>query len=142
MKKAMLWILTASFLFVPVLTAQAAEEAMAPAAPTEAAPAVEPAAAPEAPAEQAVLEPELADNLEFISGEVTALDEAAKSITVKLYGETEQGAAEKNISVTVDDATDITDGEKDRDLKSLAAGTEVDVEYDSKTNKATYIFVY
>lgn len=151
MKKALLWILTASFLFVPVLTAQAAEEAAAPAAPAEAAapaaeptatPAAEPAAPAEAPAEQAVLEPELADNLEFISGEVTALDEAAKSITVKLYGETEQGAAEKNITVTVDDATDITDGEKDRDLKSLAAGTEVDVEYDSKTNKATYIFVY
>lgn len=142
MKKELLWILTASFLFVPVLTAQAAEEATAPAAPAETAPAAEAAVPAEAPADQAVLEPELADNLEFISGEVTALDEAAKSITVKLYGETEQGAAEKTISVTVDDATDITDGEKDRDLKSLAAGTEVDVEYDSKTNKATYIFVY
>lgn len=139
MKKALFWIFTASFLFVPVLTVQAAEEAAAPAG---AAPAVEAPAAPEAPADQAVLEPELADNLEFISGEVTALDEAAKAITVKLYGETEQGAAEKTIAVTVDDATDITDGEKDRDLKSLAAGTEVDVEYDSKTNKATYIFVY
>lgn len=172
MKKTLPWIL-ASLLFVPVWTAQAAEdsaleqaateatlaqEALSAPAPESAAPApiestvpsvgdtlnaaAETGEAVDAPAEEPVLEPELADNLEFISGEVSALDEAAKSITVKLYGETEQAAAEKTLSVTVDDATDITDGEKDRDLKSLTAGTEVDVEYDSKTNKATYIFVY
>ena len=82
------------------------------------------------------------DNLEFISGEISALDEAAKTLTVKLYGEAESGAADKALSVTVDDATDITDGEKDRDLRSLTAGTEVDVEYDPATKKATYIFVY
>ncbi|MCG3176055.1 MAG: hypothetical protein MOGMAGMI_00993 [Candidatus Omnitrophica bacterium] len=144
MKKAFFWVLMLMFTIVPAGSVWSAEEAApaeAAAAPVEAAP-VEPAPAVDAAAEQAVLEPELADNLEFISGEVTALDEASKSITVKLYGETEQGAAEKSITVTIDDASDITDGEKDRDLKSLTAGTEVDVEYDSKTNKATYIFVY
>ena len=63
-------------------------------------------------------------------------------ITVKLYGETENEPKEKTISVKVDETTDITDGEKDRDFKSLASGTEVDVEYDPASNKATYIFVY
>ncbi len=82
------------------------------------------------------------ENLEFISGEISAVDETAKSITVKIYGETENNAPEKTISITLDDTTDITDGEKDRDLKSLTAGTEVDVEYDPASNKATYIFVY
>ena len=46
------------------------------------------------------------------------------------------------LKVNVDENTDITDGEQDRDLKSLSVGTEVDVEYDPATNKATYIFVY
>lgn len=95
-----------------------------------------------APAEVAAAEPAAVDNLEFVSGEVSAADETAKSITVKLYGEGDAQATEKVLTVTVDDSTDITDGEKDRDLKSLTAGTEVDVEYDPATTKATYIFVY
>ncbi len=82
------------------------------------------------------------DNLEFISGEISSTDETTQSVTVKLYGETESGTSDKTLKVTVDGTTDITDGEQDRDLKSLAAGTEVDVEYDPATNKATYIFVY
>jgi hypothetical protein len=108
-----------------------------------------PAAAPEAPAaEQAPAAspvspaPASTENLEFVSGEVSAVDEAAKSITVKLYGETENEASNKALTVKVDETTDITDGEKDRDLKSLTSGTEVDVEYDPASNKATYIFVY
>lgn len=82
------------------------------------------------------------ENLEFVSGEVTALDETAKTLTVKLYGETENDANQKTLTVKVDETTDITDGEKDRDMKSLAAGTEVDVEFDPASSKATYIFVY
>ena len=82
------------------------------------------------------------ENLEFVSGEVASLDEASKSLTVKLYGETENAPSDKTLKVTVDENTDITDGEQDRDLKSLTAGTEVDVEYDPSNNKATYIFVY
>ncbi len=82
------------------------------------------------------------DNLEFISGEVSAIDPAAKTVTVKLYGEAENAATDKLVTITLDDTTDITDGEKDRELKTLTPGTEVDVEYDPATKKATYIFVY
>ena len=83
-----------------------------------------------------------AENLEFISGEISAVDTAAKSVTVKLYGETENNPNDKILTVKVEDTTDITDGEKDRELASLTTGTEVDVEYDPATKKATYIFVY
>lgn len=126
---------------------QAAAEAVIAAAP--AAPAAP--AMPEVPAEAvaaapAVVEPaeEVAasENLEFVSGEVTAVNEAAKSLTVKLYGEADNQAAEKTLTVTTDANTDITDGEKDRDLKSLTPTTEVDVEFDPASSKATYIFVY
>ncbi len=82
------------------------------------------------------------ENLEFVSGEVTSIDEAAKKMTVKLYGDTEDAATDKILTVTLDENTDVTDGEKDRDLKSLTPGTEVDVEYDATSSKATYIFVY
>ncbi len=83
-----------------------------------------------------------AENLEFVSGEITSSDEAAKTVTVKLYGETENATNDKILTIKLDESTDITDGEKDRDIKSLTNGTEVDVEYDPATNKATYIFVY
>lgn len=115
------------------------EDAFASAAPGEAlppAPADEPAPAP------VDAEAQVVENLEFISGEVTAADEPNKAVTVKLYGETETAGDEKVLTVKVNESTDITDGEKDRDLKSLTAGTEVDVEYDPANNLATYIFVY
>ena len=82
------------------------------------------------------------ENLEFVSGEITGIDEATKTITVKLYGEAENSANDKILTIKLDETTDITDGEKDREFKSLTNGTEVDVEYDPATNKATYIFVY
>ncbi len=143
MKKSSLVVLIAIALFAGV---SYAEDAVAPAA-TEAA-AVVPAAEPApAPSEPIVAAPDqeaatVTDNLEFISGEVSALDEAAKTVSVRLYGENEDKASDKVLSVNVDENTDITDGEQDRELKSLTAGTEVDVEYDPATNKATYIFVY
>ena len=118
--------------------AEATAPAM-PAAPLATAPA---AATTPTPAAPTAGEPNDLENLEFVSGEVSSLDEAAKTVTVKLYGETEGGKSDKVLTVKVDGTTDITDGEKDRDLKSLTAGTEVDVEYDPATNKATYIFVY
>lgn len=122
--------------------------AVPPAAPETSTPAVaEPAAtAPPAaePVPPTVLKSENAnaDNLEFVSGEVGELDEAGKTLTVKLYGETEAATTDKTLKVSIDASTDITDGEQDRDFKSLSVGTEVDVEYDPATNKATYIFVY
>jgi hypothetical protein len=135
------------------ITAAQAEEApaqpsmdtttAAPVTTTESVPtpvATEPAAPPaETPMAEPALNPE---NLEFVSGEVASMDEASRSVTVKLYGETENAPSDKSLKVTVDENTDITDGEQDRELKSLTAGTEVDVEYDPSNNKATYIFVY
>ena len=119
---------------------------VAPAPHTDAPASVTAAATPPAPvaapAPEAVGQNANADNHEFISGEVGELNEAGKNITVKLYGETESATTDKTLKVSVDSSTDITDGEQDRDFKSLAVGTEVDVEYDPATNKATYIFVY
>ena len=86
--------------------------------------------------------PATSENLEFVSGEIAAVDTAAKTVTVKLYGETENATNDKVLTIKLDETTDITDGEKDRDIKSLTNGTEVDVEYDPAMNKATYIFVY
>ncbi len=106
------------------------------------APSLEPTSAPIAEAPSVIAEAIPTDNLEFISGEISVSDEATQSVTVKLYGETESGTSDKTLKVMIDGTTDITDGEQDRDLKSLTAGTEVDVEYDPATNKATYIFVY
>lgn len=127
--------------------AQAPEPAPAPAAVTPAAPAeapevAEPAGDDTIKKDAANAEGKDAENLEFVSGEIASVDQAAKTITVKLYGETENQTTEKTLKVTVDQNTDITDGEKDRDLPSLTASTEVDVEYDPASNKATYIFVY
>ena len=129
MKKTAIFVLFLGlFLFVPSIYAQQeTPEAGAP----------EPAdtAAPQAKEEAAT------ENLEFVSGEVTAADASAKSLTVKLYGENEATSG-KTLTVQVTETTDITDGEKDRDFTGLAAGTEVDVEYDPATSKATYIFIY
>lgn len=132
---------------VPETAAVTAPETPAPAEPAapaalEAVPAAVPETIVAAPEPAAAQEATLADNLEFISGEISELDEASKSVSVRLYGENETTASDKVLKVAVDENTDITDGEQDRDLKSLSAGTEVDVEYDPATNKATYIFVY
>ena len=116
-----------------------------PAAPAAAPAEVKTEAEPMTPApasEEAKTPEKGSENLEFVSGEVSAVDEATKTVTVKLYGETEKSQSDKVISVKINDSTDITDVEADRQLKSLTAGTEVDVEYDPTTNIATYIFVY
>ncbi len=112
--------------------------------PATTAPATEPASETpvEPKTEEEVSDEKASENLEFVSGEINAVDEATKTVTVKLYGETEKSTGDKVISVKVNDSTDITDGEADRDLKSLTPSTEVDVEYDPATNIATYIFVY
>jgi hypothetical protein len=144
MKKSFLALAILTFAFTGASIAEEpAAPAAAPAASAVETPAVEalvPAGLEAVPAEPQ--DSTLVDNLEFISGEVAELDEAGKTISVRLYGDTEEAASDKVLKVSVDENTDITDGEQDRDLKSLAAGTEVDVEYDPATNKATYIFVY
>ena len=121
--------------------AEASSVPMPPDASSATTAAIPVSAKNQTPSETPASEP-VSDHLEFISGEISAADESAKSITVKLYGDSEENTEDKTLTVKIDDATDITDGEKDRDLKSLTAGTEVDVEYDPTTSKATYIFVY
>ena len=161
MKKYLVLVFALSLISPRALFAEeATNKEEAPAAPAVAAPSEVPtAASAEMPMETpAALETSQAvadvaapvatsavtasENLEFVSGEVTGIDEAAKTVTLKLYGDTEDATNDKVLTVTLDASTDVTDGEKDRDLKSLTAGTEVDVEYDAATNKATYIFVY
>lgn len=148
MKKSLVFSFLLTALLVGLSYAEDAEDAAAPAqdvpveapaAPVETAPdtasvVAEPAAEPQ--------DATLVDNLEFISGEVSELNEAGKEVSVRLYGESEDATSDKVLKVALDENTDITDGEQDRDLKSLTVGTEVDVEYDPATNKATYIFVY
>ena len=135
-------LLVFGILFCPPLMAEDAAPTATPEAATTTAPAATPEAAPAAaPAAQATVVPNT-ENLEFVSGEISVLEESSSSVTVKLYGENDATAGDKTLKVTVDANTDITDGEQDRDLKSLTVGTEVDVEYDPATNKATYIFVY
>ena len=155
MKRTAMFLVLGFFLVSPVRAEDAATTpsgdntkpsatttAVAPVVPAPVTPEAAPVVVPEATAPAPTTEAANAENLEFISGEVSALDEASKSLTVKLYGETENAPSDKTLKVTVDTNTDITDGEQDRDLKSLSVGTEVDVEYDPATNKATYIFVY
>ena len=151
MKKNLLVALSLTFFIAPAITFSADEQTAAPAGPAETktavavqAPVSEPAGVPPAPAPAAEETTEAAanENLEFVSGEVSAVDAVAKSMTVKLYGEKEENVTDKTLTVTTDASTDITDGEKNRELGSLVAGTEVDIEYDPATKKATYIFVY
>ena len=146
--------LMALILMTPAVYAEdAASDIAAPSAEVVAEPeavAVVPSEPAEAPAivipEPAIPTPDIpeavSDNLEFISGEISAMDEATKSVSVRLYGEDETASSEKVLKVSIDENTDITDGVQDRDLKSLTVGTEVDVEYDPASSKATYIFVY
>lgn len=131
-KTSVLFVILGILLFIPAVNAEAeTPEAAAP--ETAAAEAIENLA----PAQEEVV----SENLEFVSGEVTLADGSAKTITVKLYGENET-SGDKTLTIQVAETTDITDGEKDRDFAGLAPGTEVDVEYDPATTKATYIFIY
>ncbi len=136
-RNAFLFLITSLLMSIGAYAEETTVVAPTPTEITTTTPAITPETTTEAnPAEVAT------DNLEFVSGEVGELDEAGKTITVKLYGEAESTTTNKTLKVSVDASTDITDGEQDRDFKSLSAGTEIDVEYDPTTNKATYIFVY
>ena len=116
-------------------TGVALAEDAAPAAP--AAPAAD--AAPAVTDTATSVEDNL-DNLEFASGETTGFD--AGKLQVKVYLDDAGNPAESTIELTVDNDTEITNGEKDLDSSSLKAGVEIDVEYDKTSKKATYIFVY
>ena len=82
------------------------------------------------------------ENLDFASGEVVTLDPATGKLDVKIYLDAAGNANEQTMSLTVDPSTEITNGETDLKTDALKAGAEIDVEYDVRTKKATYIFVY
>ena len=100
-------------LILPFYALHAEEPPSASSSPAAAAKTETPAATPtESTAAAANNAPSASENLEFVSGEITATDEAAKTVTVKLYGETENAANDKVLTVKLDETTDITDGEK------------------------------
>ncbi len=108
--------------------------------------ATEPAATEAAPVEEeAAADAEASaplDNLDFASGEITAFDAASGKLDVKVYLDGAGDAKEQTISLTVDDKTEITSGENDLKADALKPGAEIDVEYDTTNNKATYVFIY
>lgn len=84
---------------------------------------------------------EATDDREFMSGEITAIDEDAKTITLRV-DQTTEDKAPAVLVLSVDKASDITDGDQDRTFASLTVGSDVDVEYNSVTKTVTYMFIY
>lgn len=111
-----------------------------PAAQAEDAPAVA-AEEPAAPQPAAEALPDI-ENLDFASGEVVTFDAATGALSVKIYLDSAGNANEQTLALTVDASTEITNGENDLKTDSLVPAAEVDVEYDIRTKKATYIFIY
>ena len=100
---------------------------------------VTPPAAPQAAADQGL--PDI-ENLDFASGEVVSFDAASGALSVKIYLDSAGNANEQTLALSVDQSTEITNGETDLKSDSLVPAAEVDVEYDVRTKKATYIFIY
>ena len=82
------------------------------------------------------------ENLDFVSGEVVAFDSSKGQLDVKVYLDSAGNAKEQVISLAVSLESEITDGENELRSDALVKGAEVDVEYDIRSNQATYIFVY
>ena len=82
------------------------------------------------------------ENLDFASGEILTFDGASGKMDVKVYLDANGEANEQTLSLKVENQTEITDGENELKTDALAKGAEVDVEYDTRTKAATYIFVY
>lgn len=97
------------------------------------------APAPVSAAEPAETLPAI-ENLDFASGEVVAYGNG--NLDVKVYLDAAGEASEETLSLTIDDKTEITNGETELKPDALKQGAEVDVEYDVQTKQATYIFVY
>ena len=103
-------------------------------------PPAAPPAAPAAPTEAAAA-PDI-ENLDFASGEIVSFDAATGALSVKVYLDSAGNANEQTLALAVDGKTEITNGETDLKTDALVAAAEVDVEYDVRTKKATYIFIY
>lgn len=95
-----------------------------------------------APVDEVVESLPALENLDFASGEVTAYDAGSGKMDIKVYLDAAGNANEQLLTLAVGNDTEITDGENDLKADALVKGAEVDVEYDTRNNKATYIFVY
>jgi len=82
------------------------------------------------------------DSLDFASGEISAFNATSGVLDVKVYLDVAGDAKERTVSLNVDQTTEITDGEADLKADSLKPNAEIDVEYDTTNNKATYIYIY
>jgi hypothetical protein len=82
------------------------------------------------------------ENLDFASGEIVSFDTGNGKLDVKVYLDSAGEANEQVLALVVDNETEITDGENELKTDALAKGSEVDVEYDTRSKKATYIFIY
>ena len=99
-------------------------------------------AAPQAPAAAAEENLPALENLDFASGEIVSFDGQSGKMDVKVYLDSAGEANEQTLALAVDGETEITDGENELKNDALVNGAEVDVEYDTRNKKATYIFVY
>lgn len=142
MKISLISLLLAAFLMVPawVQAEDAAPASTATDTATTTAPA--PAALTAPAAEEADAGEAAVEALDFASGEIVAFDAASGKLDVKVYLDAEGNASEQTLSVTVDAQTEITSGDEPLKTDALTKGAEVDVEYDTSSKKATYIFIY
>ena len=99
-------------------------------------------AAPQEPAAAAEENLPALENLDFASGEIVSFDGQSGKMDVKVYLDSAGEANEQTLALAVDGETEITDGENELKSDALINGAEVDVEYDTRSKKATYIFVY
>jgi len=112
----------------------AGAEAVAP--PQEAAPPIAPVDAEVPEQEQPQTEQVAID--ELISGEIVAIDQPARTITMKLF--TESGSDE-TITLNFDEHTQV-DGSEIKTLSGAQNGGSIDVRYNPQTSHAQYIYVY
>ena len=129
-----------ALMFSPVIAVHAEDAAPAQTQPTADAPAQ--AAKPAAPEQPAGENLPALENLDFASGEILTFDAPSGKIDVKVYLDANGEANEQTLSLKADNQTEITDGENELKTDALVKGAEVDVEYDTRTKAATYIFVY
>lgn len=97
---------------------------------------------PEAGEEALDMATEELENVEFVTGEVSQFDKANQNLTAKIYLNNEGDSVDETIQVKVVSSTIITDGDADLTSDELTPNREVDIEYNSDTKEATYIFVY
>jgi hypothetical protein len=82
------------------------------------------------------------EGLSFVSGEAVSFDAATSKLSLKVYLDPTGDANEHTLTLAVNDKTEITDGEAELNAEAIQSGAEMDVEYNTKSMTATYIFIY